>query len=107
MDVHFKIETLAAEVGRTDDPSMLDDSVMRRADSLRELMHFARAITEDGDVSETEAMGLRAWIQANPDVASLPQVDQIVGILTNYFADGRLSEAEREDHAEVHENYGG
>ena len=33
---------------------------------------------EDGEVSETEAMGLRAWIQANPEVASLPQVDRIV-----------------------------
>ena len=78
-----------------------------RAHQLRELMHFARAIVEDGDVSETEALGLRAWIQANPDVASLPQVDQIVGILTNYFADGRLSEAERAHLAEVLENFGG
>lgn len=86
---------------------MLDDSVMRRADALRELMHFARAIVEDGEVSATEAMGLHALIQANPDVAGLPQVDQLVGILTNFFADGKLTESERTQLAEVLDRFGG
>ena len=86
---------------------MLDDSVMRRADALRELMHFARAIVEDGEVSATEAKGLHALIQADPDVAGLPQVDEIIAILTNYFADGKLTEAERAHLADVLENFGG
>jgi hypothetical protein len=80
---------------------------MRRADALRELMLFARAIVEDGDVTETEALGLHAWIRANPDIASLPQVDQIIGILTNFFADGKLTESERSHLAEVLEHFGG
>ena len=91
----------------TFDRMVLDDSVMRRSDALREMMSFARAIVEDGHVSETEAKGLKAWIGANPEIASLPQVDQIVGILTNFFADGTLGERERELLTEALEDFGG
>lgn len=93
--------------GGDDGRMILDDSTLRRSDALREMMAFARAIVEDGDVTETEAKGLQIWIQANPDVASLPQVHQIVGILTNYFSDGRLSEQERGHLAEMLERFGG
>ncbi len=93
--------------GREDAAMVLDDSVLRRADSLRELMHFSRAIVEDGEVSETEANGLRAWIQANPEVASLPQVHRIVEILWNYFADGTLTPSERDHLKEILEDFGG
>jgi hypothetical protein len=86
---------------------VLDDSVMRRSDALREMMRFARAIIEDGDVSDSEAKGFFAWIRANPDVSGLPQVDQLLGILTNYFADGHLSETERKSLTEILENFGG
>ena len=86
---------------------VLDDSVMRRSDALREMMRFARAIVEDGHVSDSEAKGLHAWILANPEIASLPQVDQIVGILTNFFSDGKLSERERALLAELLEGFGG
>lgn len=86
---------------------VLDDSVMRRSDALREMMGFARAIVEDGHVSETEAKGLHAWIRANPEIASLPQVDQIVGILANYFADGSLSDRERALLTRALEDFGG
>lgn len=86
---------------------VLDDSIMRRSDALREMMRFARALIEDGDVSDSEAKGFYAWIQANPDVIGLPQVDQLLGILANFFADGRLSEAERKSLTEILENFGG
>jgi hypothetical protein len=86
---------------------VLDDSVMRRSDALREMMRFARAIMEDGEVSDTEAKGLHAWIRANPGIAGLPQVDQLVGILTNFFSDGTLSTRERELLAEILEDFGG
>ena len=96
-----------APAGTDDGVMVLDDSVLRRSDALREMMTFARAIVEDGEVSETEAKGLHAWIHANPDVAGLPQVDQLVGILTNYFSDGRLSDRERTHLAEMLERFGG
>lgn len=85
---------------------VLDDSVMRRSDALRELMRFARAIVEDGHVSEAEAKGLQAWIEAHPDVRALQQVDDVLGILTNVFADGRLTDAERSELIEFLERFG-
>lgn len=86
---------------------MLDDSVMRRSDALRELMRFARAIVEDGRVSDAEVKGLHAWIEANPDVRGLQPVDDILGILTNVFDDGRVSEDERRELGELLERFGG
>lgn len=84
-----------------------DDSVMRRSHALQEMMAFARAIVEDGEVSDAEAKGFRAWIEANPDVVGLPQLDSILDILANYFADGRLSDVERERLARALERFGG
>ena len=84
-----------------------DDSVMRRSHALQEMMAFARAIVEDGEVSDSEAKGFRAWIEANPDVRGIPQLDPILDILANFFADGRLSEVERERLARALERFGG
>jgi hypothetical protein len=86
---------------------VLDDSVMRRSDALRDMMRFARAIVADGEVSESEAKGFQAWIEANPDVRGLPAVDEIVGILANFFADGKLSEDEKVQLIEVLKDFGG
>lgn len=86
---------------------VLDDSVMRRSDALRAMMRFARAIVEDGEVSEAEAKGFHAWIEANPDVRGLESVDEILGILTNVFDDGELDEEERRELAELLERFGG
>lgn len=70
---------------------VLDDSVMRRSDALRAVMGFAKVIVADGDVSEREAKGFQAWIDGHEDVRGLPAVDEIVRILTNFFADRELS----------------
>lgn len=86
---------------------VLDDSVMRRSDALRRMMQFARAIIEDGSVSDAEAKGFQAWIEANPDVIGLQSVDEIVGILTNFFDDGELSDEERAQLVTVLERFGG
>jgi hypothetical protein len=86
---------------------VLDDSVMRRSDALRAIMGFAKAIVADGDVSEGEAKGFQAWIDAHEDVRGLPAVDEIVGILTNFFADGKLSESEKAQLIKVLEDFGG
>lgn len=85
---------------------VLDDSTTARNDALRELMGFARAILEDGEVSESEAKGFQAWIEANAHVRGLQSVEDITGILTNAFDDGRLTDAEREELAEILERFG-
>ena len=74
---------------------MLDDSVMRRSDALRELRELSRIILEDGVVTDAEADTLRSWIDENPVVHGLQAVDEIVEILRNVFADGRISGPER------------
>ena len=86
---------------------VLDDSVMRRSDALREMMSFARAIVEDGEVSVSEATGFQAWIESNPDVIGLPQVEEIVGILRNVLADGKISDDERDHLGDVLQRFGG
>lgn len=86
---------------------VLDDSVMARNDALRKTMGFARAIVEDGEVSESEAKGFQAWIEANPHVRGLQAVDDVIGILTNAFHDGRLTDAEREELAALLDRFGG
>ena len=80
---------------------MLDDSVMRRSDALREMMRLARAIVADGVVTEAEARALNAWIEGHPDVKGIPAVDEIVGLLTDILADGRVTEPERTELALV------
>jgi hypothetical protein len=86
---------------------VLNDSVLRRSRALREMMQFARAIIADGTVSESEAKGFQAWIEANPDVIGIAAVDEIVGILTNFFSDGHLSDNEKVQLVEVFESFGG
>jgi uncharacterized tellurite resistance protein B-like protein len=86
---------------------MLDDSVMRRSDALKEMMRLARSLVSDGQVTNMEAKVFHAWIERNPDVKGIAAVDEIVGILTNVFADGQLSDAERTELARLLEDFGG
>jgi hypothetical protein len=96
-----------AHVGKDENVVFGDDSVMRRSHALQEMMAFARAIIEDGEVSDSEAAGFRAWVEANPDVLGIPQLDPILDVLANFFADGRLSDVERERLAQALERFGG
>ena len=86
---------------------VLDDSVMARNSALRELMRLARVIVADGVVSDSEAKGFHAWIEANPHVRGIPQVDDMLGILTNVIHDGQLTDAEKKELAELLERFGG
>jgi hypothetical protein len=85
----------------------LDDSVMRRSDALREMMRLARSIVADGAVTDMEAKVFHAWIQRNPDVKGIVAVNEIVGILTNFFADGKLNERERAQLVKLMQEFGG
>ena len=86
---------------------VLDDSVMRRSDALKEMMRLARSLVSDGVVTNMEARVFHAWIERNPEVKGIAAVDEIVGILTNVFADGRLADSEREQLAKLLEEFGG
>lgn len=86
---------------------VLDDSVLQRNEALRELMGFARDIVEDGAISEAEAKGFRAWLEAHPDIRSLQSVDQILEILDNVLHDGSLDERELEELVDLLERFGG
>lgn len=86
---------------------VLDDSVMRRSDALQEMMRLARSLVSDGQVTDMEAKVFHAWIERNPDVKGIASVDEIVGILRNFFADGRLSDSERDQLVKALEDFGG
>jgi hypothetical protein len=86
---------------------VLDDSVMRRSDALQEMMRLARALVSDGDVTNMEAKAFHSWIERHPEVKGIAAVDEIVGILTNVFADGRLSDTERTQLVTLLEEFGG
>lgn len=86
---------------------VLDDSVMRRSDALQEMMRLARSIVSDGQVTDMEAKVFHAWIERNPDVKGIVAVDEIVGILRNFFADRRLSDPERAQLVKLLEDFGG
>lgn len=86
---------------------MLDDSIMRRSDALQEMMRLARSIVSDGEVTDMEAKVFHAWIERNPDVKGIVAVDEIIGILTNVFADGRLNDTERSQLVSLLEEFGG
>jgi len=86
---------------------VLDDSIMRRSDALQEMMRLARSIVSDGEVTDMEAKVFHAWIERNPDVKGIVAVDEIIGILTNVFADGRLNDTERSQLVSLLEEFGG
>ena len=86
---------------------VLDDSVMRRSDSLKEMMRLARSIVSDGQVTDMEAKVFHAWIERNPDVKGIAAVEEIIGILRNTFHDGRLNDRERTQLVKLLEDFGG
>ena len=76
---------------------VIDDSVLRRSKALQEMLRLARSMVADDDVSEMEAKVFQAWIDRNPDMLGVWPVSELVGILRNAFADGRLSKSERDE----------
>ena len=58
-------------------------------------------------ITDVITKGFKAWIDSNPDVIGISSVDEIVGLLTNIFSDGQLSEAEREQLIDVLDRFGG
>jgi NAD-dependent DNA ligase len=62
-----------------------------------ELLGITKGIVADNLVSDAEAVMLRQWIEANPEVADCWPGNVLHDRLIQIFADGIVSEAERED----------
>jgi uncharacterized tellurite resistance protein B-like protein len=75
---------------------VLDKSVLRRSNALQEMLDLARSIVADDEVSEREAKAFQEWIDRNPDMLGVWPVGELTSILRDAFADGRLSESEKE-----------
>lgn len=75
---------------------VFDESVLRRSNALQEMLDLARSIVADDNVSEKEAQAFQAWIDRNPDMLGVWPIGDLTAILRDAFADGRLSDAERE-----------
>ncbi len=76
---------------------VLDDSVLRRSNALREMMDLARFIVSDGEVSEMEARIFQRWLDKNPDMLGVYPINELVGVLRNIFADGEMSDSEKNE----------
>jgi NAD-dependent DNA ligase len=62
-----------------------------------ELLGITKGIVADNTVSDAEAVMLRQWIEANPEVTDCWPGNVLHDRLVRVFADGIISEAERED----------
>lgn len=62
-----------------------------------ELLGITKGIVADNVVSDAEAVMLRQWIEANPEVADCWPGNVLHDRLLRIFADGIISESERED----------
>lgn len=67
------------------------------ARSLDELMGFVRGILADGEVSDAEARALLTWCESNPLAVAEWPGREIATRLSRIFADGVVTDEERED----------
>lgn len=62
-----------------------------------EMLGICRGMLADGVVSEDEALALRRWVHANPDVAMRFPGNVLSDRLLRMYADGVIDDEERED----------
>lgn len=51
----------------------------------------------DGHVSDDEANSILKWIDDHPDMNGIPPLDELLPLTRGIFADGVVTEAEREE----------
>ena len=68
---------------------------------LSEMLGLVKGVLADGSVSEEEAAHLHTWLANHPDAVEQWPVDVLAARLERIFADGRVTEAERQDLAEL------
>jgi len=62
---------------------------------VAELLGLAKGMLADGVVNDDEAKYLDTWTCNHPDVQDVWPVNLILSRLMQYFADGKIDEAER------------
>lgn len=78
-------------------PNPRINAASREDRALHELLGVCRGILLDGVVTEDEAIGLRSWMDANPEAAYQWPGSVIAGRLNRMFEDLRIDDAERAD----------
>jgi NAD-dependent DNA ligase len=74
----------------------------RRAErDLSELLGLAKGLLADGQLSQPEATLVHNWVATHPDAAAHWPVSKLAERLERAFADGRVSDEERNDLAEL------
>jgi cytochrome P450 len=67
------------------------------SEAFGELLDLIRYQIKDGEVSEDEALALRAWLRDHPDLAVVGAGREIAELLVAVLEDRRLSAHERDD----------
>jgi hypothetical protein len=83
-------------------PYNLSFNASRRTErDLSELLGLAKGLMADGHLSSDEAALIRTWVLNHPDASARWPVNKLAERLERAYADGRASEEERLDLAEL------
>ena len=83
------------------------EGMLRRNQALQELLELARTVVADGVITKIEAEAFRHWVDTHPDMSGVWPVGTVTRALKRVFADGELSEREREELLEILEDLAG
>ena len=83
------------------------EGMLRRNQELQELLELARTVVADGVITKIEAEAFRHWVDTHPDMSGVWPVGTVTRALKRVFADGKLSEREREELLEILEDLAG
>jgi hypothetical protein len=73
-----------------------DDSILSGSKATREMLNLAQFIVSDGIVSDLEARVFRAWLERHPELEGEGLMGRIIAQLRDIFADGHVTDEERE-----------
>ena len=73
------------------------EGILRRNQALRELLELAQTVVADGVITKIEAEAFRDWVDTNLDMSGVWPVGIVTRALKRVFADGEVSEREREE----------
>ncbi len=77
------------------------EGMLRRNQALQDLLELARTVVADGVITKIDAEAFRYWVDTHPDMSGVWPVGTVTRALKRVFADGELSEREREELLEL------
>ena len=95
---------MAASPGSIDEhgqPNPHFNAARRSERDLTELLGIAKGMIADGIVTQDEANYLRAWADGHAEAVNRWPLSLVFGRLRQFFADGRIDEAERAELQEL------